>query len=326
MMISGYLLDIQPKQPRPTLALYFDAKHRLALPRGDRQAIVLDLDGVHWHATMNSTNSNNPPYVHNSLTRDHGTRCACTEVFLRLGLAEKAQLEFELTDSNNFRLVRIADKGEWRSGNAPHERTASPGTLKHRSLSPVGAGQRAPSGTRTTSFPFDDRNKILGLAGRYWELITSTEEAEERAFEQELPSARKQGFLTKSLFVRLARWKSVRQTPNYESNDEAAVRAATARAFKATDDARTALSALMQLRGVALRTASAILHWMHPDLHPILDFRVVGALGKPEPTTYEDVDFYLTIAQEVKALAQRHALDLRTIDRALWAWQKSQSR
>jgi hypothetical protein len=82
----------------------------------------------------------------------------------------------------------------------------------------------------------------------------------------------------------------------------------------------------MQLRGVALRTASAILHWMRPDRYPILDFRVVGALGKPEPSSYEDVDFYLKIAEEVKSLAQRHALDLRTIDRALWAWHKLQSR
>jgi hypothetical protein len=291
MLITGYVRDTQPSQPRPTLELYFDAKHRSALPRGDREAIVLDLDGVRWHATMNSRNITNPPYVHTWLTGADRTRCTCTEVFLKLGLAEKAQLEFDLTERNNFRLMRVADKGKWRSGNAPHERTVSPGTLKHQSLSPVAAAQRAPSGTRTTSFPFDDRNKILGLAGRYWELITSTEAAEERAFEQALPIARKQGFLTKSLFVRLARWKSVRQTPNYESNDEAAVRAATARAFKATDDARTALSALMQLRGVALRTASAILHWMHPDLYPILDFRVVGALGKPEPSSYEDCRF-----------------------------------
>src|SRR5439155_17403220 len=142
---------------------------------------------------------------------------------------------------------------------------------------------------------------------------------EERAFEQELPHARKQGFLTKSLFVRLACWKSRRPKAKYESNDEATIRAATARAFKATDDA-SALSALMQLKGVALRTASAILHWMRPDLYTILDFRVVNALRKPEPSSYEDVDFYVTIAKEVKSLAQRHALDLRTIDRALWAW------
>jgi hypothetical protein len=326
MMISGYLLDTQPKQPRPTLALYFNEKHRLALPHGDREAIVLDLEGIHWHATMNSTNSN-APYVHNSLTRGDGTKCACTEVFLKLGLAEKAKLELELKDRNYFRLVRITDKGKWRSGNEPHERAAPTGVASNlRSLSPVPPAQWAPSGTGSTSFPFGNRDEILRLAGLYWNLITASEAAEERVFEQELPIAVNQGFLTKALFVRLARWKSKRQTPNYESNDEAAVRAATTRAFKATDDARTALLALMQLRGVALRTASAILHWMHPDLYPIIDVRVVGALGKPKPSSYEDIDFYLTIAQEVKALAQRHALDLRTIDRALWAWQKLQSR
>ena len=110
--------------------------------------------------------------------------------------------------------------------------------------------------------------------------------------------ARKAGFLTKSLFVRLGRWKSVRQSPNYEANDEASVRAATAQAFAATDS-RTALSALMRLHGVALRTASALLHWMLPDRYPVLDFRIVGALGRPEPSSYEDIDFYLNIAAKM---------------------------
>jgi hypothetical protein len=324
-MIRGYLLDIQPNQPRSTLALYFDAKHRSALPRGDHETIVLDLEGARWRATMNSANANNAPYVHNSLIRDDGTRCACTDVFQRLGLAEKAELEFELKDGNHFRLTRVADKGKWRPGNEPDERTARTGGSSLRTLCPPLAVQRPPSGTGAITFPFENRREILRLADLYWSLITTSERIEERAFEQELPIARRQGFLTKALFVRLGCWKSRRQKPNYESNDEATVRAATARAFTATD-ARSALSALMQLRGVALRTASAILHWMRPDLYPMLDFRVVGALGRPEPSSYEDVEFYLAIANEVKSIAQRHSLDLRTIDRALWAWQKSQSR
>jgi hypothetical protein len=161
----------------------------------------------------------------------------------------------------------------------------------------------------------------LSLAERYWNLISSSEAAEERAFEKELPVARKQGFLSKSLFVRLARWKSVRQTPNYEANDEKSIETATARAFVATDE-RSAILALTQLSGIALRTASAILHWMRPEVYPILDFRVVGALGRAEPRFYEDIGFYLRISNEIRALAQRHGLDLRTIDRALWAWQK----
>jgi hypothetical protein len=322
MVIQGYLHDIQPRQVRPTLELYFDAKHRSLLARGERVPIVLELAGTWYGGTMNSANVNNPPYVHTNLTLGDGTRRSCTEVFLILGLAEKAHLEFELTSANDLRLTRTIDKGRWRSGNAPHERVA--GTSASNACFRKASLQRVSSKTGT-SFPFNDRDEILRLADLYWNLISDGEAAEERAFEEEMQAARKSGFLTKSLFVRLGRWKSVRQTPNYEANDEANVCAATARAFAATDS-RTALSALMRLHGVALRTASALLHWMIPDRYPVLDFRVVGALGRPEPSSYEDVGFYLNIAAEIKLLAQRHELDLRTMDRALWAWQKLQSR
>jgi len=322
MLIRGYILDSQPNQPRPKLDLYFDKKHRPVIPSGEREPIVLDLNGVRWHALLNSTNPTNAPYVLTWLARDDGIKRACTDVFLELGLAEKAEVKFE-QDGNDFRLAQITNRGTWRPGGAPHERIAGTGT-KVRSVSPAPPAQGTPPRNTTTSFPFDDRNEILRLADHlYWNLITLTEASEERAFEQEMPIARKEGFLTKSLFVRLGRWKSVRQTPSYESNDEATIRDATARAFAATDE-RNAISALTALRGVALRTATAVLHWMRPDLYPILDVRVVAALGKPQPR-YEDVDFYLEIAKEVRSLAQRHGLDLRTIDRALWAWQKSQS-
>ena len=168
-------------------------------------------------------------------------------MFLKLGLEEKAQLEFELNGPNSFRLTRVVDKGNWRSGNAPHERTTSSRSSKIRSFAQTASAKPASPGLGMTSFPFGDRNEILRLADLYWSLITATEAAEERTFEQELSIARKQGFLGKSLFVRLARWKSVRQTPNYESNDEATIRKATTEAFAATD-ARIALSALTQLR------------------------------------------------------------------------------
>jgi hypothetical protein len=179
-------------------------------------------------------------------------------------------------------------------------------------------------GPEAASFPFHDRREILSLADLYWGWINARDAAEERAFEHELDAARAAGFLSKALFVRLGRWKSVRNTPGYQSNDEADVRAATSAAFAAPDDA-TCLRALMRLRGVGLRTASAILHWMRPDRFPILDFRVLAALGIAEPRSYEDVEFYGTIAKRVRALAASHALDLRTIDRALWTWDKGRS-
>jgi hypothetical protein len=178
--------------------------------------------------------------------------------------------------------------------------------------------------SESSAFPFGDCGEIRRLANVYWDLINPSEAAEEQLFERDFAEARRQGFLSKELFIRVARWKSVRQTQNYESNSFESIRAATAEAFTAANDA-SALSALMQLKGVALRTASAILHWMIQDRFPILDVRVVAALGLTESASYEDFGFYSLVATRVRDLARECDIDLRTTDRALWAWDKLRS-
>jgi hypothetical protein len=174
---------------------------------------------------------------------------------------------------------------------------------------------------RTTDFPFDDCAKIQALASEYWNVIADRDVKEEKKFPGEFQNARKCGYLSPDLFVRVARWKSVRKTPSYLSNTDEEIRKATVAAFQAKDDA-TAINALKELKGVALRTASAILHWMVPERFPILDYRVMAALGENEPKSYEDVRLYSRIADRVRELADRHSLDLRTMDRALWTWDK----
>ena len=170
-------------------------------------------------------------------------------------------------------------------------------------------------------FPFKDREAILKLADLYWNEISKADATAERQFEKDFPQARALGYLSKDLFVRVARWKSKRQTPNYKLNSETSIREMSTKALKATDDS-DALRALMVLSGVALRTASAILHWLRPDRFPILDFRVIAAFGEPKPKSYDDFGLYARIAKRVRALAGQHQLDLRTIDRALWTWDK----
>src|SRR5438445_2291591 len=144
------------------------------------------------------------------------------------------------------------------------------------------------------AFPLNNRSTIVALADDYWmEIdggIDGSAAKEERAFENYFQEARSRGYLPKELFIRVARWKSVRNTRNYESNTEAEIRTATAAAFQACDDA-TSINALEELRGVALRTASAILHWMRPERFPILDYRVIAALGEADPKSYH-VDPY----------------------------------
>lgn len=195
--------------------------------------------------------------------------------------------------------------------------------LKTRALANP-SGRRFTRGMNTegisNAFPHDDRNAIIALADDYWNRISPRDRSAEHAFEHDFQETRGLRYLSKELFVRVAKWKSVRNTRRYESNPDEKIRAQTTVAFQA-DDA-TAINALRELDGVALRTASAILHWMRPDEFPILDYRVLAALGEPVPKSYEDVHFYTGIADRVKGLSRKHSLNLRTIDRALWTWDK----
>jgi hypothetical protein len=170
-------------------------------------------------------------------------------------------------------------------------------------------------------FPFEDRDAIDAFEERYWALCKPEEVAAETAIKGATQKARHAGFLSRDLFLVIARWKSKRPTRHYLKNSEADVREASRLAFLARTEAE-AIHALTDLHGVGLRTATALLHWMRPEEFPILDFRVVGALGEAEPASYEDVAYYLRIAARVRHLAAKHKVTLRVIDRALWTWQR----
>ena len=271
-----------------------------------------------WHAGRLPAHELGPRTQHSS---------TCTQVFEDLGLAHNAEVEFRVLSSSHIELLQVLHSGTPRTGATNNRQTSAAPAAPARKMPSRSAldGREASRDTHAVQFPFDDRPEIVRLAETYWALISARDALAERQFDLELREAREAGFLSKPLFVRLARWKSVRKTPDYESNSAESVRRATATALKADSDA-AALQALTALRGVGLRTASAILHWMRPDRFPILDYRVLEALDEPEPSSYEDCSFYSRIADQIRALAGRHALDLRTVDRAMWAWSKAQSR
>ncbi len=179
-----------------------------------------------------------------------------------------------------------------------------------------------PTALPAGKLPFDDRAAILALEERYRKVFClPSDVATEDAIGDAMKEARNAGVLSRKLFLQIARWKSKRPTRHYEKNSEDEVRDATRLAFVARTDT-DAILALTDLHGVGLRTATALLHWMRPEEFPILDFRVVAALGEAEPCSWEDVTFYSQIADRIRALAAKHKLGLRVIDRALWAWQK----
>jgi len=83
---------------------------------------------------------------------------------------------------------------------------------------------------------------------------------------------------------------------------------------------RAAIAALCGLFGVNVPVASAVLTAINPERYTIIDFRALESLGV---TKYnETIDFYLMYLHHCRVLADRHTVNLRTLDRALWQWSK----
>src|SRR5690606_30475427 len=96
--------------------------------------------------------------------------------------------------------------------------------------------------------------------------------------EEVAPFMRREGYLTKPLFLKLARWKSMRPLPHYNANVEEDVEAVTRLALS-TRDERLRIGLLTTLRGVQWPLASTILHLGHAEPYPILDVRALWSLS-----------------------------------------------
>jgi hypothetical protein len=70
---------------------------------------------------------------------------------------------------------------------------------------------------------------------------------------------------------------------------------------------------------VSWPTASVLLHFGRADPYPILDFRALQSLGVEQPSQYT-FDFWWAYVQACRRLADKHGVDMRTFDRALWQW------
>jgi hypothetical protein len=130
--------------------------------------------------------------------------------------------------------------------------------------------------------------------------------------------AKSQGYLTLDQFLTIARWKSRRPSKHYLRNDAAEVEAVTRFAFS-TPVQPLRLRALTLLRGVNVRTASAILHLCHRDGYPMMDFRAAWSLGlDTEPADWEAL--WPEYVAYCRGLIAKARTDMRTLDRALWGY------
>jgi hypothetical protein len=136
-------------------------------------------------------------------------------------------------------------------------------------------------------------------------------------------NARKRGHYTLEEFREVCRWKTPRSAPLVARNTAEAVVSLTGVALSETSSERERIDALLALRGVGWPTASVLLHLAYPDRYPILDKRVVHALGVRAPSTY-GFRFWEAFVTAWRQLAKQAGVDGRKFDQALWQWSKEQ--
>ena len=64
------------------------------------------------------------------------------------------------------------------------------------------------------------------------------------------------------------------------------------------------MTALLELRGVGVPVASALLHFAVPERYPILDFRALESLGDRRRRTHYTVDFLDRLSRSMPSSSQ----------------------
>lgn len=159
--------------------------------------------------------------------------------------------------------------------------------------------------------------RIGPLADTY---ATSRYGAQDDAALEAGAAARARGCYTRAEFLVVCDWKAPRTRGLVALNDERTVRTTSALALGG-DGERERMVMLCTLRGVRTATASALLHAADPDRWPLIDWRALESLGTTARAEYS-VDLWLAYRRACRALAVRHGVDGRTLDRALWMYSK----
>ena len=134
------------------------------------------------------------------------------------------------------------------------------------------------------------------------------------------PHIEKQGYLTKNILEELCMWKSPRSAGYMKRNSEEYINEITQISFQSKNE-RTKIQILTILDGVDWPTASVILHLFANDKYPILDFRALWSINI-ENYKY-NFNFWWDYVLFTRELSEKHNIDMRTLDRALWQYSKN---
>ena len=170
--------------------------------------------------------------------------------------------------------------------------------------------------------------ELQTLAEQYWQTTGEKDrELEKAAFEA--GEAIRNGETTLANLEAIVRWKSERAVQYLIGNSSEKIRLALGVAASPDSSTETAVKALLELHGVDLPVASAILAAIFPERYTVLDYRALEALGHAR----HDVRFYEEYLEFCKRLAESNIVSpqselpaptpLRTLDRALWEWSRS---
>jgi len=170
--------------------------------------------------------------------------------------------------------------------------------------------------------------ELQDLAEQYWQTAGEKEhELEKAAFEA--GEAIRNGDYSLANLEAIVRWKSERAVQVLIGNSNEKIRRALAIATLPESSTEAAVKALLDLHGIDIALASAVLAAIFPERYTVLDYRTLEALGHAR----HDVRFYEEYLAFCKRLAESNIVrpqsdlpaptSLRTLDRALWEWSQS---
>jgi hypothetical protein len=170
--------------------------------------------------------------------------------------------------------------------------------------------------------------ELQDLAEQYWQTAGEKEhELEKAAFEA--GEAIRNGDYSLANLEAIVRWKSERAVQVLIGNSNEKIRRALAIATSPESSTETAVKVLLDLHGIDIALASAVLAAIFPERYTVLDYRTLEALGHAR----HDVRFYEEYLAFCKRLAESNIVTpqnelpaptpLRTLDRALWEWSRS---
>jgi hypothetical protein len=140
---------------------------------------------------------------------------------------------------------------------------------------------------------------------------------------RKLRAAKRRGYLTRGELAAVCRWKSARAINRIRANNHHRLRAATSAAL-ATRSEQGRLEALLQLKGVSVPMASAILMLLDPMRYGVIDIRVwqllydVGAVSENPRGTAFSLENWLQFLAILRRLSSRFHVNARDIERTLF--------